>query len=173
AADILAHWDVTTGAFTVHPGHYQLIAARSAGRPELHTELTITGPTPEPRRLLATPLRAVDFDDYEHITLVDATRADGDAVTPDGDQGELLFRNVDLTGVGTVTAEVSRTSPGSAHLELRAGDSLLATVTIPSTGDRYAWITVLAEVDGAPSGVHDLRVVLTGEQRLATLTFAP
>ncbi|SHH37558.1 glycoside hydrolase family 3 protein [Streptomyces sp. 3214.6] len=174
ATGALAHWDVATSAFTVHPGRYELITARSASQPVRSATLTVTGPAPEPRRVLEVPLHAADFDDYENITLVDATPTHGDAVTPTAEHGELLFCDVDLTGAGSVALQVSRTAPGTARLQLWTGDRLLTTVTVPSTGDRHTWTTVLADLTGhQPTGVHDLRVILTGEQRLTTLTFTP
>ena len=176
-AEALAHWDVAAGAFTVDPGRYELVVARSAAEPVLRAELTVTGPAPQPRAVLNRPLRAADFDDYEDMVIVDATHEDGDAVTPAGNgaSGSLLFRDVDLSGARFVAVEVSRTAAGPALLELHAGKQLLAEIPVPSTSDRYAWTTVRAELatDEPPSGTHDLRVVLTGEQRLTTLTFTP
>lgn len=172
-ADALSHWDVTTGRFAVDPGPYDLLVARSAAEPVGSAQLTVTGPAPRARQVLGRPLRAVDFDDHHGVVLTDATRTAGDAVTPDGNRGELLFRSLDLSGAYTVTAEVSRRASGPAMLELWTGERLLAAFTIPSTGDRYAWTRVTSALAEPPEGVHDLRVVLVGEQRLTTLAFAP
>jgi beta-glucosidase len=173
-AEALAHWDVVTGAFTVDPGRYELILARSAAAPERTVRLTVTGPAPRPRRAVERPLRAVDFDDHENAVIVDATRVTGDAVAPGpGGAARLVFRRVDLSGARTFAVEVARAEEGPALLELRRGERLLAAVRVPSTGDRYAWTTVKADLAELPDGDGELVVVLTGEQRLGALTFAP
>ncbi|WP_042411409.1 glycoside hydrolase family 3 protein [Streptacidiphilus carbonis] len=173
AAEALSHWDVATGGFTVDPGRYDLLVARSAADPVGSARLTVTGPLPGPREVLGRPLRAADFDDCQDIVLTDAERTDGDAVSPDGSRGELLFRNVDLGGARTVAAGVSRTASGTAALELWSGDRLLTSFAVPSTGGRYVWTTVTSPLAVPGEGNHDLRVVLTGEQRLTTLSFTP
>ncbi|WP_282701658.1 glycoside hydrolase family 3 protein [Streptomyces sp. CC219B] len=176
-AERLAHWDVGTGAFTVDPGDYEITVARSAEHPVLTAPLTVTGPAPAPRPLLQRRTLAVDFDDHTDIEIVDATRADGDAVTtahPDR-PATLLFRGVDLTGAAQVEAEIAREDAGSgqARLELRAGDRLLVALDIPVTGDRYAWATTAAEFAAPLDGVHDLTLTLHGAFRLTAFTFAP
>lgn len=210
AAEVLAHWEVAEGEFAVDPGRYEVLVARSAADVVLRAPLTVTGPAPGPRTVVGRRVLAADFDDWTGLALVDADRVAGDAVTPDGGSGALLFRAVDLTGARRVTAEVSRTGAGEARLELwadavGAGGTLLAALTVPSTGHRYAWTTVEGELagdrfsepagggsgdrsgsgsgdaagasadvpSGVPSGVHDLHLVLTGEQRLAAFGLAP
>ncbi len=110
---------------------------------------------------------------------MDATRDHGDAVAPlpEAPLSSLLFRSVELpSGEGpfVFSAEVSRTAPGDAVLELRADDPrtgpLLARLTVRSTGGRYDWTTVSTTVTGALDGVHDLHLVLHGEQRVAEFT---
>jgi beta-glucosidase len=114
----------------------------------------------------------VNFDDHEDAVLVDATRESGDAVAPAADgTARLVFREVDLSGANAVVAEVARTPEGTALLELHAGGRLLAVMRVPSTGDRYNWTTVKADLAGPLDGVHELTVVLTGELRLRTLDF--
>jgi beta-glucosidase len=175
--EALAHWSVAAGAFTVDPGRYEVLVARSAGQVLLSAPLTVTGPAPLPRAAAGRRFAAADFDDYEGVRLVDATRADGDAVTPDGPgAARLLYRDVDLDGVRGITAEVSRTAAGEAGLEMWAdapgpGGTLLARLTVPSTGGRYAWTTVRAAPAVPLAGVHDLHVLLRGEQRLAGFTW--
>ncbi|MFD0257168.1 glycoside hydrolase family 3 C-terminal domain-containing protein [Kitasatospora indigofera] len=172
----LAHWDVAEGRFTVDPGTYEILAARSAGAVELSVPFTVDGPEPCPRRVTGRSVRAADFDDHAGVTLVDAERTHGDAVSPlAGATGRLLFRAAELPdGPASFSAEVSRTEPGAAVLELRTGDPesgpLLARLSVPSTGGRYAWTTVSAELPAGPGGVHDLYLVLRGEQRLASFT---
>ncbi|MEV4576569.1 hypothetical protein AB0K16_25295 [Nonomuraea jabiensis] len=42
---------------------------------------------------------------------------------------------------------------------------------MPDTGGRYAWTTVAADLDAALEGVHDLRISLRGDARLAAFHF--
>lgn len=171
-ADALAHWDVVTGAFTVDPGRYELVLARSAADPVHTVRLRVSGPAPQPHQAVAHPLHAVDFDDHENAVLVDATRERGDAVAPaEGKEARLVFRRVDLSEARTVTAEVARAGEGCAALQLHCDGVRLVDLRVPSTGDRYAWTTVDADLPEHVEGVHELTVVLNGEQRLGTLTF--
>ncbi|MFE9428728.1 glycoside hydrolase family 3 C-terminal domain-containing protein [Kitasatospora sp. NPDC006697] len=170
-----AHWDVATGAFTVDPGRYEIVIARSAEHELLSAPLTVTGPAPEPRRLVERRTLAVDFDDHTGSTLVDATRTHGDAVTPadPAQPAELFFRQVDLAGAVRVEAETAREGVGSgeARLEFRAGDQLLAQIEVPVTGGPYSWTTVSAELPTPLAGEHDLRLTLHGAVRLAAFRF--
>jgi beta-glucosidase len=143
---------------------------------ESTARLVIAGEPAGPRPVVGDEVAAVDFDDYAGVTLVDTTPEAGDAVATaagDPEAGSwLLFRAADLTGgASRLTVRVSRTAPGVAALELRADNPatgrLLATIPIPSTAHRYAWTTATAEVT-APTGIHDLYVVLQGHLRLAT-----
>ncbi|MFD8009004.1 glycoside hydrolase family 3 C-terminal domain-containing protein [Streptomyces sp. NPDC058955] len=174
-AERLAHWDVATGTFTVDPGGYEIVVARSADHPVLTAPLTVTGAAPAPRVVVERRTLAVDFDDYADVTLVDATRTDGDAVTPTDPTrpGTLLFRDVDLSGAVRIEAETARedAGPGEARLVVRAGDQVLAELDVPRTGDRYAWQTVAGELATPPEGVHDLRLTLHGDFRLAAFRF--
>ncbi|WP_055589301.1 glycoside hydrolase family 3 protein [Streptacidiphilus griseoplanus] len=170
----LAHWDVATGAFTVDPGAYEILVGHSAGRIALTAPLTVTGPAPGPRAVVDRRILAVDFDDCTAVTLVDAERTGGDAVAPIGGSASLVFRAAELSGAVSFEAEVSRTEPREALLELWAGDPVtgtaLARIAVPATGGRYAWTRVTAPLTGRPAGVHDLHLVLTGAQRLAAFT---
>ncbi|WP_033214622.1 glycoside hydrolase family 3 protein [Kitasatospora phosalacinea] len=172
----LAHWDVATGTFTVDPGSYQLLAAASAEDVRATAQVTVEGPAPAPRAVLGRRTGAADFDAHRGIALVDATRTDGDAVTPAGSDAELVFSTVELTGSREVSAEVALDGaldgPDAAELEFSVDGRVLATLAVPPTGGRYAWTTVTAALDGAPHGVHDLRVALRGPVRLAAFTVA-
>ncbi|MFK8907177.1 glycoside hydrolase family 3 C-terminal domain-containing protein [Streptomyces sp. YS-3] len=175
-AERLAHWDVATGAFTVDPGGYEIIVARSAGHPVLTAALTVTGTPPAPRAVTGRRTLAVDFDDHADTTIVDATRTSGDAVTPTDPArpGSLLFHGVDLSGAVRFESETARegADPGEARLELRSDERLLAELDVPVTGDRYTWTTIAAELPDPVDGVHDLRIILHGAFRLAAFGFA-
>ncbi len=172
----LAFWDVATHRMTVDPGNYEVMAGSSSAAIRQSTLLTVRGTRPPPRPIIGGCVAAADFDDYDRITLVDATRADGDAVAvADGDAGWILFREVSIAGGGgrlTVTARVAREEPGEASLELwcdhPADGQFLGSVAVPCTGSRYRWAEVSAGL-AAAEGVRDLYVVLRGRQRLASV----
>ncbi|NUP40492.1 MAG: carbohydrate-binding protein [Streptomyces sp.] len=170
-----AHWDVATGVFTVDPGAYEILVARSAEHVVLSAPLTVTGTPPAPRVVVGRRTLAADFDDYTDVTLVDATRTAGDAVTPADPAlpATLLYRSVDLSAAARFEARVARESAGSgeARLEVRAGDRLLAQIAVPVTGSRYTWTTVTADAAAHGDGVHDLRLTLHGDFRLASFVF--
>ncbi|GHH29409.1 glycoside hydrolase family 3 protein [Lentzea cavernae] len=168
----LAHWDVATGAFTTDPGDYELLVARSAQDVVLTAPLTVAGPAPVPRDGADRRLLAVDFDDHDGATITDATRASGDAITPAGAAATLCFRTVDLCGAVSVDVEVAcATSDPGGRVEFWSGSAPLAEIPVPATGDRYSWTTVTAALPAPLEGVHDLRVVLHGDVRLAAFTF--
>jgi beta-glucosidase len=168
-AEELAHWDVGTNAFTVDPGEYEVLIARSAEYIALSAPLTVTGPAPSPRAVVDRRTCAVDFDDYANITLVDATRTAGYAVAPSWPStlAHLWFRAVDLTGATRIDVEVAREAEGPARLEIRVGGQRLGEITVPVTGDRYSWTTVGADLPARLDGVNDLQLVLHGDFRLA------
>jgi len=175
-AEQFAHWDVATGAFTVDPGEYEIVVARSAEHPVLTAPLAVTGPAPAPRAVLERRTRAVDFDDCADIVITDASRSDGDAVTPadPGRPGTLLFRGVDLSGAVRVEVETALAEPGDtpSRLQLRAGERLVAEIEAPATGDRHAWTTATAEFAAPLAGVHDLSLILHGALRVAAFRLA-
>jgi len=176
----LACWDVVTHQMTAFPGEYDVMAGSSSEAIRQSARLTVLGTQPAPRWAVGTEVAAADFDDYSGVTLVDATPAAGDAVTPAGDApGWILFRDTGLAPDDDheaerewyVTIRVARAEPGTARVELRrdhpvAGD-LLSEFIVPSTGDKYAQTEMTADLARAP-GVFDLYVVLHGALRLAS-----
>ncbi|MEU7476923.1 glycoside hydrolase family 3 C-terminal domain-containing protein [Lentzea sp. NPDC042327] len=172
STDRLAHWDVATGAFTTDPGRYELLVARSAEDVVLTAPLAVAGPAPAPRAGVDRRVLAVDFDDYDSATLVDATRVDGDAVTPAAGAATLWFRSTDLSGAVRVEAEVAaENDEPDARVAFWTGEDLLAELPVPSTGDRYRWTTVSAALSAPVTGVQDLRVTLRGSFRLTAFRF--
>ncbi|MGW2376967.1 glycoside hydrolase family 3 C-terminal domain-containing protein [Kitasatospora sp. NPDC001683] len=175
SADQLAHWSVATGDFAVDPGGYQVIVARNADHPVLTAPLTVTGAPAAPRAGAGHRILAVDFDDYEDITIADATRSTGDAVTATdpAQPATLLFREVDLSGAATIEVETAREGAGTggARLEVRVGGRLLAEIDVRVTGDRYAWTSTTAELAAPLHGVHDLSLTLHGDFRLSAFRF--
>ncbi|MFD5324885.1 glycoside hydrolase family 3 C-terminal domain-containing protein [Streptomyces sp. NPDC127092] len=175
-AERLAHWSVATGKFTVDPGRYEVIVARGADQPVLTAPLTVTGTAAASRAGVGHRVLAVDFDDYEDITIVDATRTDGDAVTPTDPArpATLRFRDIDLSGAVRVEAETAREFEGAgpARLEVRSGDRTVAVIEVPVTGDRHAWTSTTSELAAPLHGAHDLSLTLHGDFRLTAFRFA-
>ncbi|ANZ43403.1 glycoside hydrolase [Lentzea guizhouensis] len=172
SSEHLAHWDVTTGAFATDPGTYELLVARSAEDVVLTAPLTVAGPPPAPRAGVDRRVLAVDFDDYDSASLVDATRTTGDAVTPAGAPATLWFRSTDLSGAVRVEAEVSAEgNDPAARVAFWTDGGLLAEIPVPDTGDRYRWTTVTAALPAPVVGVQDLRVTLHGSFRLTAFRF--
>lgn len=169
----LGHWDVDLERFTTDPGAYELLVGSSAAAITRTAQLVVTGPAPEPRRFVGRWVSAATFDDHVDACVVDLNRERGDAVTPrEGAQScTLVFRRADLgDGEGAISLEVAREGAGDASIEIRVDNpsgELLAEAPVTSTGDRYTYATVAAPL-GAGSGVHDVYVVLKGEQRLAS-----
>ncbi|MEV4560772.1 glycoside hydrolase family 3 C-terminal domain-containing protein, partial [Kitasatospora sp. NPDC049285] len=173
-ASALAHWDVATGAFTVDPGDYEVIAARSAEHPLAVAPLAVTGTPAAPRAVVEQSLAAVDFDDHTGIAIVDADKTRGDAVTPaDPAAGAVLsYRALDLTGAARIEAGIAREdTDGTARLVVEAGGRVLADIDVPATGDRYTWTTAAAPLTHRPDGIHELRLHLHGAFRLGDLRF--
>ena len=115
-------------------------------------------------------VRAVDFDDYAGVRLVDETKARGDAVGLDGGDW-LLYRDANLgAGARTFQAQVARASAGGTALQVRLDDPMtgpvVGTVQVPSTGGVYAYTTVRASVTGA-AGRRDVYLVPAGDLRLS------
>jgi beta-glucosidase len=179
AVSSLAFWDVTAHRMTVDPGNYEIMAGSSSAAIHQSALLSVHGQQPGPRQIAGVVLAATDFDDYERVTLVDATKADGDAVTPAGEEpGWILFRSVSMAGRAggrlAFTARVAREEPGEASLEVwcdhPGNGRLLGSVAVPCTAGRYAWADVSADM--APvTGVRDLYLVLRGALRLASVLF--
>ncbi|TDC85516.1 carbohydrate-binding protein [Micromonospora sp. KC606] len=171
AVQRLSFWDVGRGRFTVAPGRYEIMLGRSAAAIECSAILTVSAPALPPRDLSTAIVRAVDFDDYEAVRIVDETPRQGEAVLATGPGAWLLFRDVALdSGLDQVVARLGGGEPG-ARVELRLDDPvqgrLLGHVDALDGADGYGWATVsapLAPVDGR----HDLYLVFSASARLAS-----
>jgi beta-glucosidase len=170
-AKALAFWDVVTGSAVIDPGEYDIQIGRSCTDVTGTARLTVRGERPSARPITGLTVRAADFDAQSGTTLVDVDRAEGDAVARESDEGAawLVFRAAELPASATMSVGVSRTESGPAWLEFR-GDAwdgpLLASLTVPCTGGRYAWTTVSARMRAEP-GIADLYLVLRGAQRIS------
>ncbi|MEV0236498.1 glycoside hydrolase family 3 C-terminal domain-containing protein [Nonomuraea sp. NPDC050786] len=156
----LAFWDVTRGGFVVESASHQLMVGRSATDLRLSARFEVDGETVPPQSGL---LRAAAHDEYDAITFVDETKADGDAVRSDAEGAWILFRQVDLGAATTCVATAGSTEGGV--ITVRRGDPLygqaLATFPVPRT-DRYGYHAITASLP-AVDGVHDLYVVFEND----------
>ena len=181
----LACWDVEACQMVVPPGDYEVMTGASSGDIRQTAILTVAGPEPPPRRLAGRLIEAADFDDYEGVTLCDATRSADDAVMPLSPHGWILFRDADLglSGPATISAQVARADPGQARLEAwraepgsksPADGTLIGELTVDSTGGRYEWASVTATVDAPPAACpSDLYLVFRGDLRLRSFRIDP
>ncbi|MGP3955591.1 glycoside hydrolase family 3 C-terminal domain-containing protein [Nonomuraea sp. 3N208] len=156
----LAFWDVTRDRFVVESAPHQLMVGRSATDLRLSTRFEVDGEIIPPQSGL---LRAAGHDEYDAITFVDETKADGDAVRSDAEGAWILFRQVDLTGATACVATAGSAEGGM--ITIRRGDPLygqaLATFPVPRT-DRYDYHAITAPLAVA-DGVHDLYVVFEND----------
>jgi len=167
----LAHWDVTRGRWVVESSIHDVMVGASSADIRQRAAVRIEGEQ-IPARDLSRTTRAVDFDDYSGVDLVDESKVRGDAVgASSGDW--IRFTDVDLgaDGAGSLTAQVARAAAGSAAIEVRLDDPvngpLVGTASVPSTGDKYRYVTTTASLTGA-SGRHDVYLVFTGDLRIST-----
>ncbi|MEV0967716.1 glycoside hydrolase family 3 protein [Microtetraspora glauca] len=164
----LALWDATRNRFAVETATHDVMVGPSSGDIRQRTTVDVRGEK-IPDRDLSTTTRAIDFDGYSGVDLVDETKARGDAVA--GSRGDwIVFEDVDLKRKPVrVTAGVA--SIGGGSFELRLGSPtgrLVATVPVAATGDVRTWGTATASLSGA-SGVKDLYLVFTGDLRIKDL----
>jgi beta-glucosidase len=129
----------------------------------------VDGETIPPRDLRGM-VRAVDFDDYAGVRLVDETKPGGDAVGLDAGDW-LLYRDAALGDrARTFTAQVARADAGGTTLHVRLDDPvtgpLVGTAQVPSTGGVYSYATVRASVAGA-AGRRDVYLVPSGDLRIS------
>ncbi|WP_345362632.1 glycoside hydrolase family 3 C-terminal domain-containing protein [Actinoallomurus liliacearum] len=167
----LAHWDVTRDKDVVESGAYDVLVGASSADIRQRGALQVHGET-IPARNLATPTRAVDFDDYQGVHLGDETKVRGDAVgATDGNW--VKFADASLgSGAATFTASAAKASAGDGSIEIRLDSPtgpLAGTATVSSTGDVYKYATTTAALQGA-KGRHDVYLVFHGDLRVSTFS---
>lgn len=158
----LAFWDVTRERIVVEAADYDILIGRSSADIRVTGTLHVDGEVIPPRDP-CRPLHAMNADEYADVDLIDAYKNEGEAVQARADGAWVLFAGTDLDAVVSCAATVSHLQRREIAVQLRLGNPLdgplLATLTAPGTGDRYAWTTASAEV--APqTGVHDIYAVL-------------
>jgi beta-glucosidase len=167
----LAHWDVTRGRWVLESSVYDFMVGASSADIRCRAAVRIEGELIPPRDLSRTT-RAIDFDDYRGVELVDESKVRGDAVGASaGDWIE--FADADLGGRGArrAVARVARAGAGSASIQVRLDDPvrgrLVGTIPVPSTGDVYAHVSTSAPLREA-RGRHDVYLAFTGDLRISS-----
>ncbi|MFF5052252.1 glycoside hydrolase family 3 C-terminal domain-containing protein [Micromonospora sp. NPDC000663] len=171
AAD-LAHWDVTRSRWVVESSVHDLMVGASAGEIRARTQIRVRGET-VPDRDLSRLTRAENFDRYSGVRLLDETKASGTVVGATGAGQWIAFADAALRpGARTLTARVARAGAGTGTIQVRLGSPTgrqLGTVTVPSTGDDYRYVSVEADLARA-AGTHDVYLVFDSPLRLATFS---
>ena len=168
-ASDLAHWDVTRGRWVLESSTHDVMVGSSSADIREQATVRVQGER-IPARNLARESRAVDFDDYQGVDLVDESKAWGEAVG--GSAGDWIeFADVDLGRASSFSAEVARAAAGDGSIEIRldhpVSGRLVGTAPVPSTGSVYTYATTTAALAGA-HGRHDVFRVFRGDLRLST-----
>ena len=167
----LAVWDVRTHTLRVEPGDYELRVGPSSGDLPLTVRRTVAGASVAPVPVLGTSLRAADFDDAAGVVITERTRASGEAIEParDRSSGWIELRDLDLTGVGSLTLTVARRGAGRARVTL--GGPGARAYAVPETEGPYDWRTLTMPLGAEITGHLPLRITLDGSARLAEIAF--
>jgi beta-glucosidase len=161
-AEDLAFWDVTRSRPVVEASLHEIRVGRSAGDIRASAKLAVLGEVIPPRDL-GRLTRAETYDAHGGTTLVDESKVQGTAVGSVAAGDWIAFQKVGASpGVGGFTVRVAREAAGGARLAVRLDDPvtgpLLATVQVPSTGSRYAYVDVTAPATGF-HGIRDVYLV--------------
>jgi beta-glucosidase len=164
----LAHWDVTRNRWVVETSRQDVMVGASSADIRQRATVAVRGED-IPARSLARETRAIDFDDYGGIDLVDETKEFGDAVgATEGDW--LKFTDVELgRRTQSFSAEVAGAA-GGGSIEIRLdspGGRLVGTAVVAPTADVYTYATTTARLAEA-AGRHDVYLVFHGALRIST-----
>jgi beta-glucosidase len=168
----LMHWDVTRNRWALESSDHDVMVGASSADIRERSVLNVRGERIPPRDL-SVETRAVDFDDYSGIDLVDESKVRGDAVG--GTAVDWLeFADADLRRRSpTFTARVSREQAGAASIQIRLDDPsngrLIGTSEVVSTGDKYTYVTATAPLHGV-RGRRDVYLVFTGDLRITSFS---
>ncbi|MEU2422502.1 glycoside hydrolase family 3 C-terminal domain-containing protein [Streptomyces sp. NPDC007851] len=166
----LEFWDVTRGTRRLEGGPYDVLVGASSEDIRLRTTLVLEGERATPRPVAERGLGAADFDEQSGIAIVDRTRTEGDAVTPEGaGSGELVYRECDF-GAGVTGVRALVAGSGTLELALDGGPQRASLRLGEPTADAYTYVTLTADL--VTEGVHDLRLGLRGPLRLARVDFS-
>jgi beta-glucosidase len=164
----LAHWDVTRNRWVVEASRHDVLVGASSADIRQRTTVTVRGED-IPARDLARETRAIDFDDYQGVDLVDETKEFGEAIGAT-EADWLKFSDVELgRRTARFSAEAASAADGGA-IEIRLdspGGRLLGTAKVAATGDVYTYATTTAALADA-RGRHDVFLVFHGSLRVST-----
>ncbi|MET7397462.1 glycoside hydrolase family 3 C-terminal domain-containing protein [Dactylosporangium sp. NPDC005572] len=163
-------WDVTRDRWVVEDATHDILVGASSSDIRARGTLRVRGETIPPRDLRSTT-SAQNFDSYSGITLVDFSKAAGTSVGASAGGQWVRYADTDLRG-GPASFSGRFANPGAAttvqvRLDNPRTGPVLATLTVPSTGDPYAYTTVTGALARA-TGRHDVYLVFGGPVRLAT-----
>jgi len=169
------HWDVTRNAWVLESSVQDIMVGASSTDIREQTPVLVVGEEIPPRNL-ANETRAIDFDDYSGVQLVDETKVRGDAVG--GSAGDWIkFTDADLgTGAARFTARVARPAAGRpSTIEIRLDSPtglLVGTAIVTRTKDVYTYKTTTASLTRKEArGRHDVYLVFGGSDlRLASFS---
>ncbi len=163
----LSHWDVTRGRWVVESGTYDLLVGSSSSDIRQRASVRVHGET-IPARDLGRTTRAIDFDDYAGVELVDTSKERGESIgAATGDW--VSFADARLKHAKTFSARVAG---GAGTIEVRLDSPtgpLAGTASFAGTADKYTYTTVSAPLSGA-DGRHDVYLVFTGDLRVDTFS---
>jgi beta-glucosidase len=171
AAD-LRRWDHTRDRWVLEKSDHEIMVGASSADIRARTTVSARG-AKIPARSLQGEIRAINFDDYSGVDLVDESKAWGESVG--GSSGDWIrFSDVNLgQGSPAFSGEVARAASGTTTIEIRLDNpesgALVGTAEVPSTGGIYAYQTITAELTGA-RGRHDVYLVFRGDARLSTFS---
>ncbi|MBO4271015.1 glycoside hydrolase family 3 protein [Microbispora triticiradicis] len=166
----LALWDVTRNKWTVENATHDVLVGSSSAAIRQRSTINVRGEDIPPRDLSKTT-RAIDFDDYSGVHLVDETKVRGDAVAG-ADGGWIAFKDVQLRRPAKATVGVASAAGGKIEVRLGSPDGArVATIPVAATGGVYQWAAATAPVSGA-NGVKDVYLVFTGDVRVKDLTLS-
>lgn len=163
----LAIWDVTRDRYCVESGTYTLMAGPSSGVLRSEISLQVEGETIPPR-LLSSPVRASNYDDYQGVYL-DECREGGESIALKGSKGWISFHDCEFGGCDDrFEARVSGgTKGGEIVITVDHEDGpTVVNCQVRATGGRQAWTTVSAPVEGL-TGRHNVYVTITGEVEIS------
>jgi beta-glucosidase len=157
----LAFWDVTRNKSVVENGFYDFSVGRSATDIKTSSRVFVAGETIPPRDLGKQTL-AENFDDYQGITLTDRSKVSGTSVAAQAGSW-LSYQDVRFTGrEHDIVVSAAKAGAGDTRITVRLGDPIsgriLGTLKVPSTGDKYAYTDVSAEL-GRAQGRQDVYLV--------------
>ncbi|WP_182876547.1 glycoside hydrolase family 3 protein [Microbispora sp. H10670] len=166
----LALWDVTRNKWTVENATHDVLVGSSSAAIRQRSTINVRGED-IPHRDLSKTTRAIDFDDYSGVHLVDETKVRGDAVAG-ADDGWISFKDVQLRKPAKATVGVASATGGKIEVRLGSPDGArVATIPVAATGGVYQWAAATAPVSGA-NGVKDVYLVFTGDVRVKDLTLS-